>query len=590
MKKLIIILNCFCLVWMETTPAYAAAAELDSIKSFLQESQMTQKQVTIEELYQFSKSKLDPAFVKELEKNMKSFGKIKVPVVTSTKISGPNGEEQIQLQMTQKKESLVMTIVNKGEHFATMSGSYKGKNYSVKVTHQDMANGMAFLDKLAAEVTGESSQPNLSSAGKEFNLNKVFLGYDEIKNMSPEYRAKYHKALLNLLEEMDRLGNIRAQGQSKTVSLLNILIETANAKSSFPCVVAGYAGVAEDPDFSCRLHDTANSSNAWGGDCQGAVQCNPVFYGEGVCAPGNPAKRTVPFDTTAECNKRVSSVEKSKGVSAWEYFFDGKTPKNRLDLEATLHPLLAQLDQYRAYCAGGAGNLPKSSRKKMIKNSEGKSESIADQFSKTCAAMNSRIADIQKVDCENFKQADPEKYKNLDCSAIKGSIGGKTPDPQTPPKVEEETDKQCLVLHKEFNGIAPGLTCGETNKPRLVAQCKDGQLYMECECGSKDTKITHGKSLVVSCEPKVSGEDPSWKHNPINPKREKERPSWQIFGDATLPLAGGLVGLMLWNYSMKKSQQSYYNMLAPSPTNPLVPPPQTPPPSNNTLPGPGAIR
>jgi hypothetical protein len=580
MKQLVVILNCFCLVWMQSAPAFAAAAQNEAIKDFLQRSHLSKNEVSINEIYKLLKSNLDPKFATELQKNLKSLGNIKVPVVSTSKVVGPNGEEQVQLQMVKKNESAIFTIVDKGEHYATLSGSYKGKDYSVKVTHQDMANGMAFLDKLTNEIAGESSSQNIP---------KVFLSKKNFSKLNPNARKKYQEQVQKLLEEMENLSRIRAMSFSNDVSWMDLFVERAYAAESFECVVGGYVGMAHPPKYECAISNPDDRATAWDRNAKcapAAIQCNPMIYGAGICVQGSDRqKQTAKYDTTSLCNHYVAS-ENESGRKAGIAAFDG-TGK---EVDAQHMHLMQALEKMWHACGEGNGKMPKASQSKMITNSKGEKESINDQFFNTCKALGERIRAISDVACDDFKNDKTGAWADLQCDKV---TIGKTEDPKKPDepkpepaKPEVESDKQCIGLNDWFKMGPPRVECGEENKAHLVASCKNDRTYWECECGSKFQKVNNGP-LTVGCKEKPLADRRDGTHFPS--RGDKEKPSWQIFGDATLPLVGGLVGLMLWNYSMKQSQKTYFNMMTTA-TNPLVPPPSLPPPSNNNLPPPGGTR
>ncbi len=195
-------------------PALFAAGKNPNseIKAFLETSQITQRSMTIKDLFAKTSASLPESVRVDLETFVSKQGNVLIPKFDVNKVSGPNGEGLYQIQAVQDGQAISMTFVLGKEVFMKVNGT----NY----TWNEMNDVRQVMAK--AGLGPKEIQENFPSR-KPANAAK-FLSADQILKLNPEQKKLYFKQFRDLLESMEAVENAlsnkttssRENGRAKT--------------------------------------------------------------------------------------------------------------------------------------------------------------------------------------------------------------------------------------------------------------------------------------------------------------------------------------------------------------------------------------
>ena len=303
MKKLILWTTTFCFTWVQSAQALTSS-ETAAFKTFLQESQLTQREVPLKEMLQKYGKDLPESVRVQLEALVKENPDYAMPKMDVKKIS-VGGEDQLEFTIHLPEGNLQMTTTKSSPEAITIVGSLYGN--SIKET------------LLVSSVIDQSPQDiyNLRLALlRQKPSHTVVMPPDEVvRAMSSAQKLEYVKNLRGALVEMEKLQNfeksqshknnsksnesksswrqkiweqieapawseeeISSSGPEPTPASKNSGGGLVGGKDPDSCIIAGNAGTWHVAGSSQFCRGTKEIYRTWKGHQQ--VQCNSFFYGD----------------------------------------------------------------------------------------------------------------------------------------------------------------------------------------------------------------------------------------------------------------------------------------------------------------------
>lgn len=534
-----------------------------NLKKFLEETQITQREVSLKEFYEKTKHSYPENVRKELKALVDADPNLKLPKISVTKVTGSNGEEDVQLQFVHNGGSAIMTLVGKDGIFAKV-----GKEV---IRYEDMQNldkaNTSFEKAISPKGRMATTDRNPSSIPNR-GATPVFLKAKDLMKLDKNSQRKYFKNLRDLLETMEEVqhtvvpkktGSLEKSQIDLFVSLFITQAFAAGNEVGMACIIGGHLSTFQkeaNGKLSCGEGDRNLSQG-----CPVAtdVRCNPVVYGS-----DKPICVTAGYTTTQLCNKAVTG-------GGFKDIPD--IAKTSAELDKLTEAARSQAAQLQAVCEGSfsESSAPSAAFRNKFK----------DQFA-TCAEFQNRVAEINRWPCSNPEFKSNKNYARL-CEAANN--GGQLP-PVPPPGTDGGTQPPAP------GGQLPPVTTDDNNTcdPKmhiLRGESRECHPSQSTDSGSGFCTKDGNRVPAISCSCNGVLEPvgkPCGNTSPADDggkKKPKKSGWWKRNGKLVLATVGGLVGLGVF-YKLRKDaiKKQYDQMLPPEPKTPIpVPEPSpTPPP------------
>lgn len=370
------------------------------IKTFLEQSGITQRSMSLREFYGKNMAYLPVEARAQVESFLQDFPDYQLPKVDVNKISGPNGEEVYQLQAIQKGSSVSMTLNSTDSVFLKVNG----KNISPsEMLDLRVAMKEAGVPANVVDQTIPARRP--AGLGS--------MSADRFAKLSKVQRKQYIKQTVQLLESIEAAQNsgLGAKTSANPESKIEFFAQVFSGSPATAsdqdksCIAAGWDAVVKHntgrpggPGFTCGSDGSGGVAPAYRGSCAvNQYQCNPVVFGDK--APCVSASR----ETTKDCSETVQkrTVQGNDGLDIPD------TAKARQEFFDLKGKALEQAKKLQGICSSTTYE---------------KSGLTTDQ-KYTCQNLNARLAEIDSWNCNDKNYA---THANLE------KICKTTPDPGTP--------------------------------------------------------------------------------------------------------------------------------------------------------------
>jgi hypothetical protein len=547
-------------------PALATqgAADLQGeFKRFIELSGMTQKSVSLQELYDKFSSFLPPSEQARLKPFIEAFGSTKLPKMDLATFKTPSGVQAYKLSYAQKGQSGTF------EFFGDPQTVYKINGQAFGPQDASSVDGVLKLARLPANISGNLFPYEAIQNG--------FLSAQEFTQLSLEDQKKYLRQFQELIASIETIQNFEALDKSNANSFTEkyqyfVLLfsgQWAHAlEAGKACLIGGNESVVaieKGGRFKCGVVNNGTGPRPdLKGNCRkpNEVQCNKALFGpEAGCAEAGPKTTELCITSTTGGRNDIPDFANKKN--------EGQK---------------AEFDRLRSIAIEESKRLEPICKEIQGKAVAGKLAGLIKDQQETCKRFFERFETIQSWNCEEdqFKKDYPKICANRPPPP---AAGGATPPPGSP---------------------APGTEAqvpGAVGAPAQVVQCKDlkeyqvsdspiqcGKLYAYkaptgTKCLQDGKTLDHHKLWSCKCQ---NGEAPGAKGSCSQGTVSAGTDQGPSFWDKTkswfsknskwlVPLGFGMAGLLLFHWMMKQQAKQYYNWVNPIPQNPPVSPNPTVP-------------
>lgn len=543
-------------------------SDVPQLKNFLQKSGWSKHKVKLRDLYQMTKHTLPLKFRFEVEMMLKQNPNLELPKIEIRSIK--NGKfEDIQLIAQEGRQAATATLMFHGDQVAELTYAHGGKDIKKKLTYADLYNPVRMMSQVYGPGTGIADQINFTR----------LLYKDELALLRDKDRLRYSEQVREVLrlaeraqQEMDRKKEAPSKrGPKKTSSrgqvplILQLLLSSPNANAAGQadgdaCFTLGWVGTYKGG--ICTPPDEALDAKK----CPGAHVCSKLFYGPNAeCGKTKPAS----VNSTAElCNARNKD-------RPYDIFLGVKTQE---DFDAKNAEISLLLNNIRAQCK------------------EAKNEQI-----KECADMETRMAEIEQVNCDVLKKT--SSFNDLTCSTAAPELAGGpaiagadtpvpppyegggldgegTPGNETAPATEAKPDPNCEGLPLS----ASGLDCAGGQSATITCNSQgEARTYYYCVCAGDLRDRFSRSAKPIGCDSTARKKYVEYDEKGRYKEKYKSKKTWWQKNGGTVGLIGGVltvgVGILayyLHQQKMKEQWGAYYKMMTPEPLK-IAPPPVTAP-------------
>jgi|GEM_PF-2695517 len=590
MKAILVWTLSFLMAWEPFALAASNAKSTGAdFKNYLEFTHITQKRMTISELYYKSYGFLPKHVREELKPMVEKMGDYLLPKFDVTKVKGPNGEDAYQLSASQDGKSFSFVVLNNETTFMRVNGH----DLSAKdlMSTQNVMTKFGLNSQQVAEVANIRT-PASTTGGHGL------LSAEQIQRMSKAQQRQYFKQFRDLLQSMEEVQHAfnygkKTSSNTKTSAdkysvLFNLISADALADQDVAgnpwCTAAGYnSNVAwnaqrlnpqtnrVEPGWSCGTDGHGNVPEYMRKKSDGSLcnsnefACNPVIYGSyKSCAPAGAA-------TTQICNSQVTGSDIPDLAKNYREF-------NNLKIDA---------ENMARGTSATCGEV-------TINNAR-----MRDDQRTTCENLKARLATIQSWDCARPEFA--KKYTKL-CGdpvfnpppvagqppvAQQPPVAGQPPVAQQPPVVAQPVDDGQIhcdhlpdnmsLTQSSCDGGTAGAGYKGADGQQKYASCMNGDkaqsAYM-CVCDDGNPVVGKMKCAAVKSN---TADDDSSAHSRRHRKSKTVKstgPNWWIIA------AAGLAGLGLFYWIDKTTMKSTYTGLSnilTTPTPVTIPPPRIDP-------------
>lgn len=331
-KELVLSLNIVTFLWAQTAAALTPQ-DAQVYKNFIQESQVTTREVPLRELLDKFGKTLPETLRVQLDYLVKENPEIVVPKMEVQKVQ-VNGEDQLQLNVHLPEGNLQMTTTKSDTDWIKFVGSMDGNSVRGQITHSEFVNG-------ANEVY--SARAALMDAKRPLKVTRV--PAELLSALKGSEKLEYFKSIRQGMLQLERLQNSehkkeKAASNNAPASIWDMLEKPAFAEgldAGNSCIIAGSEGTwhAEGGGY-CHPKNAGQVS-------KGFIKCESYFYGD---------KASVPFSTLAQRQNATAACEEkdSKFVGLSQSI---KTAGDQTDKiqGAIAHFQQTAQDHYNAACS-----------------------------------------------------------------------------------------------------------------------------------------------------------------------------------------------------------------------------------------------
>ena len=310
LKRFIIILNVVTFFFMETVLAIPADVANDW-KGFLQETQVTQREVSLKELTEKFGSELPEGFRDQLQLFVKEHPDLKVPRMTVQKVM-VGKEEQLQMTFAIPNGNIQFTTSSDPQIYLNVVGSVNGENIATNIPYATLTN-----ENLEDAVY----QGRRMDFALSHPLNFKALPWGVFEALPVEKQIEYMKQVRAMLLDVEKIQNIshspfakkvvstETQNEDSAARFVLSLLEPkafaegpdegADSGSGLTkgdsCIFAGWKGKwhqGKSSDGYCS-YDSGSKNTSPGTQGMGPtyqvpkkngkaqIRCNPAVYGDG---------------------------------------------------------------------------------------------------------------------------------------------------------------------------------------------------------------------------------------------------------------------------------------------------------------------
>ncbi len=290
-RRFVIFLNVFTFAFIQTAmaaPPIPPTNQMTGYIEFLKDSGVTQHAVSLKEIHQKYGGSLPPTIRAEMDALLKENPDMMVPKMDVQHI-GQGKDEHLQIDVNTPQGSVVITTSNSDKAPFSVVGRVNGAPVKTDITYSQLvyAQDMVYSERVNQKW---SRSPLVHYDGKDFL---------KLDNKSKKEYIKQMRALAGSIEAVQRSLHPLKKVSSNDYFYENIFGNSAAAADD--CTTAGWSDGTFGANNVCFSPKIAHNSAI----CpEGEIQCNPVFYGDGLCTKGTDTSKW-----TQKCNEQDANLD-----------------------------------------------------------------------------------------------------------------------------------------------------------------------------------------------------------------------------------------------------------------------------------------